>query len=577
MAFFPVGIDREDAPTVRGVKLPPTSVEPVPVLDAGCSGCSKRAAHSIADRYALTIPHGQSRYDVVHGDSRILLEDANRIQAGLSTAHWAFNGFPVRGSLPVSGTFNEPTQVVGAEMISVSGDTFRCRFLVGQADRLEIENIVANPLWPAPGEPQFVNEPVEQSLPLGAEIRFSNSCYADKRRPVVADVLEINGAEAAIKASVPVPNAMQPRDLAFPPETYFVEFLFPALSPPSWKRLVPMDDAQWVKARAVFSEPRRQPLQGGRVLYWDGCGEDILRVSLVRLGQPLAVLSQAEAYARMETTQEPGAWLVVIDLEGLEFDLATVEYWREAVASDPPRGRLQFVGQCVNAQEFITASALDGGRTCMDRNASQRGRFRAACWQPDCSGFSVVEGGGAPSPASLDDFGDGDFWSSLYTRTDWVVAQRVPGYNEADLARPAGSAGPSVDELAGSFHSGIPVGKFPDRRPLSSPVLGRRIAWEDGGDDYQQILFGAAWLRAHDFSADGGPSYVAEPGDIEEGVCAGGYPERFTGNTDLYDYDHRDNSLGLTNELVEGADRTVVAADPRAVDDSIVDFVESLA
>jgi hypothetical protein len=267
-----------------------------------------------------------------------------------------------------------------------------------------------------------------------------------------------------------------------------------------------------------------------------------------------------------------------LNLSGLTFESVTVSYWAESTASDTVRVPVQ--GQCSKSRVDPSESyAHDGDEHCgatdssgfQSLDAGDVGLYHEHCWLPGrCTGFTLGD-------ESVETMGDKAFLGSLWTRAGWIAEQPVAGIPTLRLYM---RDGVSVEALCGSFADEVPGGFFPSRFEWFGRNLGKRVTWEDDGNEYQALVHGALYAAAYDFSADGGPVYAPDAGAssfalgiVAENVSGWttgktallrGNPWRYATATNVYTYSTRDGSLGKVNTPV-ASESYIVAVDRGAV------------
>lgn len=525
---------------------------------AGCGGCSHRAAHNIAERLLQVTPFGAPRYSLIPLEERQDTESMHRIGAALflwSYTLWGYigNSTPYNaGEAGDNASQFQVYQITGAGEDSLTLRGRNPKSLMFGASRL-------NPEWPLPdpetgelGRLVWTNRPGVMP-PCAASVEFVYpSCLCEGIIPLVirveCDSDEIDDVTFTLHFA-PGTNlmmAMEPFDLAYPPgaEGYRCVVRFEFLQPQIYRDYQAPDETTFSPVRrvltgAVVHELLDSEDQSTRVLF-PSMAPGVFTFTL--MPDNVAV----DLTTRLITNKVAGGYETLLNLTGLTFDKAIVNYYAESTASDTMR--VPVPGQCSKSRLDPTGSYIHGDtQHCGDTDSSgfQDELYHERCWLPGkCDGFSLQD-------ESTMTMGDHALLGSLWHRAGWVLEQQIEGYSATWNFRLYNRGGASIEGFAGSFCDQVSGGKFPRRTELFQRTMGKRLVYEtEDGDQKHTTLHGAFYLSSYQW---GTSSYNPDASDIagaQIGIVAervedweddkpeglNGFPHRYVGGTNVYSY-----------------------------------------
>jgi hypothetical protein len=496
------------------------------IRPTGCADCTNRKTHAVCQWIGYELPHGSNRNSFVPEENRITAAHLNKIQQAVFAAYQAVQGLPINEPYNAGGGGNNATQAVVYEITGASGTTLS---LKGRnPKRIELNNRRVNPEWlpggaagadPVTGETsRLVNEERFTALPAGAVVEFLfPSCLAGKLFPTV---LQVNPPESdtledvsfSVECSSSVTNA-RVHQIVGGRGPYFCAIHWEAFIPSRWLDLQAFSEVQWTVRQMTFANPGNVGLLDSlnnptRVLYpshGNHCAEIFedgpITVTLTTDGIDTE-LSSVTIESLLETVQiGEGEWTTTIDLSAYSADSAVVRFTCTATPLDS--FRKPRLSQCRHSKTDHSGSYdTEGGQVCANTdNASLWGSFEAGCWQPECTGFD-------PDCSEQETANDSGFWSSLYSRANWLIQQGIAGVSSSrnfQLTKPSGG-GPSLQGLVGSLENDVPIENLPYTEEYKPPVMGTLEEWTDeNGDDQLIIRRGLFWAEALADQPDGGP------------------------------------------------------------------------
>jgi hypothetical protein len=301
---------------------------------------------------------------------------------------------------------------------------------------------------------------------------------------------------------------------------------------------------------------------------------------------------------RLVTVQSGGSWETTFNVSDLTFgagatdvDEVQVTFWHEAVSGSGTF--VHHTSQCANSQREISGSYThDSAHRCMAVDSSGFTAYQRECWQPGgCDRFALGDEVSAYGPTPelpVSNYGRASWWSGFWHRESWILEQAIAGDSRNfTLIRPTGDRGPSVASLAGSWVNQVPDGKFQRRIPWWGPIWGKRVTYDDSGDEYQMLVHGAFFeegyqtttLQYWDASTTPDAGAIADEvtgWDTKTDATGASIratlrhlPWRYTGRTNLYSYAHGSSSLAKTNIRQTGSETFIAKADMTAVDSAM--------
>jgi hypothetical protein len=553
-------------PTLQG------GAEMVAKSPAGCVGCSKQEAHAIADELLMALPLGLHRYGAIPAKQRADVTRWHRLQSHLYLRSWILWGHIGNGSPYNAGAAGDnASQTWLYEIISAGAGTMTLsgpnpKYITSGKSRV-------NPEWPLP-DPQtgatsrLIWETEPGALPAcGAAVEFLPvSVLAGRLNPLISRITMPDSNAATCEFTVhfddgtDVSNAMQPYDLAFPPDDgkYHCGIRVEFLRPQAWKDYQAPFEGKVARRRQTLADgPGVYTLQdsegGDTKILWPGMAANAVQVILDTGIVP-------DVADRLDTTWDGTKHVTTLDLTDLTFSTGVAIFWAEATATDATRVPCQL--QCSRSETDPTGSYIhDGGpQHCSRTTASGflAGKYHQRCWLPGkCNGFTLSD----DSPGTA---GDANFLGSLWTRAGWILEQGIPGTSAIRNFSFTQREGASIQGFAGSWCDEVPGGFFPRRWEYFGRRLGKHVAWTDGdGDEHMALIHGAFFLEAHDYSDSGGPTHIPDASDstfalgtvaeLVEGWSTGktamlaGFPWRGATETNVYTYATGGGSALLVN------------------------------
>lgn len=590
-----------------------------------CSGCSQEATHDVCRAIRYSVPWDESRYERVTQSGRPDRAEFNRLQSALFILGHIGNGLIGDEILFNAGAANNGSQFVEYEIVSTSGSTITLKG--PNPKRIPIGISRLNPNWPLDDDPingtpaRIQTDTVYIALPVGAEVQFlSPSVLAGKLRPWIESItvpastamddvtFTVTLSASATEAQTPYDNGVVDDD-----HVYKCRVRFEAALPATWANVQSPRERAWHKVTQVISSATNAELLNKdagstRILWPDMSSSVILFEAVVYFNDSselvLDPFEEVGGNPRLVTVQSGGSWETHFNVSDLTFganptdvDEVQVTYWHEATDGTAPF--LHHTSQCANSQREISGSYVhDDGHRCMNVNASGFGNYQRECWQPGgCDGFTLGDetnyyGSVAILPVS--NYGDPRWWSGFWHRESWFIEQVVGG-NSRDffLGRPS-MCGPSVQSLVGSWVNQVPVGKFSRREPWFGPAWGKRVTWDDAGDEFHMLVHGAFYEEGYVTDTDNfwDASTTPDAGAIAAVVTGWDtkvdstgssmraalrrLPYRYTGRVNLYTYEHENASLGRTNIRQTNSEAFVTNADLSVVDESLNSQIQAI-
>lgn len=585
---------------------------------AQCSGCSQEAAHDVCRRIAFEPPWNESRYARVTQSGRPDRVEFNRLQSALFILGHVGNGLIGDEVLFNAGAANNASQFVEYEIVSATGTTLRLKGRNPKKVPIGVSRI--NPNWPI-GDDPITNDPariqtdtVNICLPVGAEVQFlAPSVLAGKLRPWVVSIdvpssTSADGVEFDVTLSAAASNARTPYDdgVADDGQVYRCRVRFELAQPATWANVQAPKERAWHRRSQAITSASNAALKdesaGDTRILWPDMGQGVsLFQAKVTLNDSTEYLldpfEEVGGNPRLVTVQSGGSWVTTFNVSDLTFganpedvDDVVVTYWCEATDDTAPF--IHHTSQCANSQREISGSyAHDDGHRCMAVDSSGFANYQRECWQPGgCDRFALGDEVSTygPQPYPVSNYGRASWWSGFWHRESWYIEQVTGGDSRNfTLGRPAGDRGPSIASLCGSWVNQVPDGKFTRRIPWFGPVWGKRVTWEDSGDQFQQLVHGAFYEEGYQTDTDQFWDAATTPaaGAIADEVTgwdskddATGDPKRatvrrlpwrYTGRTNLYTFVHGSDSLGRTNIRQTDSEAFIAAADLSVVDTAL--------
>jgi len=553
----------------------------------GCVGCSKSDDHGPpCSGLAIEIPFNEDSRERVPEAERITAGQMVRVFAAASIVGYVVHGF-VDFSLifNVGMTANNGVNAWQYEIVSASGTTLTLRGR--NPKRLQFTQSVPNPEWIPGVNARLLSEGITLAMPIGSEVRFlAPSVLENKVRPLVTKVNPpvtdtLDDVTFTIEVSHSIDNATEHFDGGLPnPAMWQCQVRYEASAPAAWPNCQAQREAQWVRKLVVYTvatltttpvqslkntsaaNTRIVPYSAGP--WFEGVA---LRVVLRKTGGETQILSKAQTDEILTVAQSGGGWVSTLDFTDYLEDLETadVTYWCEAVSGDS--ARQVWNGSCANSQrDFSGSYGMDGDYYCTAIDCDQRDNYKADCWQPNASRFTV----GSRTGAGIDtnrmimppnDLVEGEWLSMMWTRASWMLIQAASGVPYSFLKRPS-KGGTSVLEWMGGFNLTTGGGAFPFQERLAwsrGEIAGRIVqTTEDDGEDIN-LKFGA-FVSGEEQTMGGvlkeGPLHDENDWsnrDNEVGTTMteseSVYPSGAVGNTGVYSGSHGGQRMGTRSRL----------------------------
>lgn len=589
--------DKEDAPRCSGGRcnfsFPPLTggLTLESQIVQSCVGCSKAGTHDPAE-YVYFNPGHNFPYEVIAEKHRVTVEDVLRVVNAFVLLRFLCYGI-VHDILYNSGwTANNISQQQSYEIIETSrsdGSSLDDNQLIVRG-----RNPKCISYWESSQNDDWIGRGGDEGnrldtdtkychLPVGGLAKFAWPSVLERKITPMVEKIEVLDSvleDCRVKMTFAhdVSWAMDPVDLIYEnnDEWHLTIYWYQVYSE-DWPHPQPA-----YHMHLTFIEETIEPddldedgkyIVNKRVLYPDLIDDITAFYCTARYGDSKILVEWDDL--SVSTTQGDGVWSVVFDFSQIDFDTATLQYFREA---DPGESVvLQVRSSCTNSiKDWSESYEHDNGHYCNRRIgadgaedssiAPHFSNYRYECWQPDCPGFSIER---------IFDCSSGGWLNRLWTNADLILKQGIPGlssHRNISIERPWGNR-PSLHLMSGFYNEEVGAGIGHATHELyHGAVLGQRVEYSDGDDTKHLVRHGAFWGRGGLYTGDNEfdmADMASAPGGLYPSVVSGWktktapdgesytttndpsethirYPHRNIGNVDLYEYTNSGHGLCRT-------------------------------
>jgi hypothetical protein len=558
---------------------------------SGCSECSKKNDHNIAEDITVVVPFGTPRYNMIPIAQRQDVISMNRIDAALFLWNYVINGYIGNDIIFNAGAANNASQKWEYEIVSCGQGYMDIRGPNPKVLTAGISRL--NPEWPLPdpitgGTSLIISELDTGILPtcVGSVEFHYPSVLWNKAFPLITRIdppVSNNPNNVTFRVyfddGFNATNAISPYDTLYPSHDgiYRCAIRFEYISPQKAKDYQAPKEIQVTKVTKVFSGP-------GNIHQLTNSAGGATRVIMPEM-DPESFAAQFDPEiipapsmnGRVSTNKTISGYESEIDLSDLTYDEVTITYYSESIAGDKPR--CPVVGQCSKSKTDRTGSYKHGSvQHCANTESTgfQNGLYHDYCWLPGkCSGFTLQD-------ESLDTIDEYSHIGSLWTRAYWIISQSVPGFSNTRNFQLSQMGGASIEGLCGSFCDKVHGGRFSAKEEFFPRSMGKRVTWSNDNNEYQALLHGAFYLSPYEHDEEDMYYRPSAFGGFQTGIIAElvsnwsdgkntnvtRMPWRYCSMTNVYSFTTGGSSLAKVNTPMS-SESYIVSVDVDEVGDTV--------
>jgi hypothetical protein len=508
---------------VKGILFPITGHPEYKFVQNDCKNCTKKDDHGQPACQIGYIPqYNNPSYDDVPSDSKLDKETLDKLQVALWNASYIHNGV-LRGTLYNLniGTANNISQQETYEIISSSN-----RFLEikGKDPRLMSSGFsqknfnfpleapaemrpagISDESWDIMKFARLISSGIEHSLSLGAAIFFHfPSILWDKTECHVTKIQLPTGEPSedvtfTVECSSTITNAMQPYDLAFPPDKYYCTLYYYIVGKEDWSNYQIIPETWFTKKQITITKSELDTLEGMiPLLDTDGQNCKVLSPSMCNMLVKYRVTNNPIPYvfnlndSHIIINQIGGSFTSTLNLSSLLsleiLETIDVIYFPQAYSDDD--FIFPYNKTCANDQAENTGTfEHSDGRRCtnVDCQKFKDNQYVAGnCWRTINADKFTLNNSNFETHNPL----DSNNLQRLWNRTSIIIEQGLNGVSSYRNFAYKRISGPSLSELTGNYFDEVAFGNFPTKYAAHMPSLGQRREYTVSGNKFHEIIYG---------------------------------------------------------------------------------------